>query len=249
MKTALCLALLLFTPWAMAQQLRVAVAANFLSTLQQLQPLYEARSGDQLLVSAGSSGKLYAQILHGAPYDVLLAADRRYPQRLAEAGKVVAGSRFVYATGQLVLWSADAQRPVGEQVLRQLKGRLALANPRTAPYGMAAQEVLTRLGVGPQLVLVQGESVAQAFQFTASANVDYGLVALSQVLSPRNRANRQRYWPVPSSFHSPLAQEAALLLRGEGNAAARRFLSFLNSPAARQVIRANGYTTEQANGT
>ncbi len=241
MKAALLLMALLFAPAVVAQELRVAVAANFLGTLQQLAPRYEQLSGDRLLISAGSSGKLYAQILHGAPFDVLLAADRSYPARLAAAGKVVAGSRFVYATGELVLWSADGERAVGEAALRRTKGRIALANPRTAPYGRAAQEVVTGLGLDGRLRLVQGESVAQAFQFTASGNVDYGFVALAQVVSRRNRGNRQHYWRIPQRLYSPLQQEAALLLHGEGNPAARRFLDFLASPAAQALIGANGY--------
>ncbi len=241
MKKGLLLWLVLLSPGVVAQELRVAVAANFLSTFQALAPHYEARSGDRLIASAGSSGKLYAQIIHGAPFDVLLAADSRYPERLEVAGKVVAGSRFTYATGQLVLWSADGQRAVGEAALRRSAGRVALANPRTAPYGLAAQEVLNGLGLTGQLSLVQGESVAQAFQFAASGNVDYGFVALAQVLSPRNRGNRTRYWSIPQSLYAPLVQEAALLRRGRDNPAAHRFLQYLKSPAAGEMIRASGY--------
>lgn len=225
-----------------AEEVRVAVAANFLATLQALAPDYEAHSGDRLIISAGSSGKLYAQIVNGAPFDVFLAADQSYPARLEQGGHVVPGSRFVYARGRLVLWSADA-RPIEQADLQRRKGRIAIANPRTAPYGLAAQQTLEALGLwdSVQPRLVQGESVGQAFQFAASGNAALAFVALSQVLNPANSFNRRHYWLVEERMHSPLVQEAALLARSAGSPGAQRFLDYLRSDEARRAIERNGY--------
>ncbi len=241
-KGLLCL-LLAFAPILNAAEVRVAVAANFLATLKALVPLYEQQSGDRLLVSAGSSGKLYAQIINGAPYDVLLSADQHYPEKLIQQGKALAEPRFVYATGVLVLWSAD-ETPLDETRLTEAEvKRIALANPATAPYGATAKQALDKMGLWQALEkkIVRGESVGQAFQFVASGNAQLGFIALSQVLNPRNRFNRRYYWTVPADFHAPLVQEAVLLEYGKKNAAARRFLEFLNSPAARDVISEYGY--------
>jgi len=238
-----CLVLGLMSLSVQAEQVRVAVAANFLSTLKIIQPGYEALSGDRLLISAASTGKLFAQIHNGAPFDVLLAADQLYPQKLEADGLIVAASRFVYAQGQLVLWARNVERGIGQVNLSQSSGRIALANPRTAPYGMAAQQVLRNLAlldtVGSRLV--RGESVGQAFQFTATGNAEYGFVALSQVLSPFNRFNRDRYWLIPHSMYEPLYQDAALLKYAQAKPAAQAFLDYLKTPPVRELIRANGY--------
>jgi len=243
MKWCLIPLLLLINTFSAAAEVRVAVAANFLATLKVLAPLYEQQSGDSLIISAGSSGKLYAQIVNGAPYDVLLSADRSYPQRLMDVGKAVGQSRFVYATGQLALWSRDKNR-LSENSLRSDKvKRIALANPKTAPYGFAAQQTLQRLGLLKKLQakLVMGESVGQAFQFTATGNAQLGFIALSQVLNPKNRFNKTDYWLVPADFYLPLQQQAVLLQRGEQSAAAKRFLTFMKSDDARHIIRQYGY--------
>jgi len=232
--------LVIFAGGAGAGEVRVAVAANFLSTLQMLQPHYEKKSGDRLSISAGASGSLYAQIVQGAPFDLLLAADGHYPTLLEQAGRVERGSRFIYARGRLVLWSRQAGG-IDRQRLRQYHGRLALANPRTAPYGRAARQVIDALDLGEQLSLIQGESVAQVFQFVASGNVPYGFVALAQVLNSRNRWNRDDYWLVPQQLYTPLDQEAALLSRAPNRRGALRFLRFIKSGEAREIIRANGY--------
>jgi len=226
-----------------AEQVRVAVAANFLSTLNIIQPGYEALSGDRLLISAASTGKLFAQIHNGAPFDVLLAADQHYPQKLEADGLIVAGSRFVYAQGQLVLWARNVEQGIGQANFLQSSGRIAVANPRTAPYGMAAQQVLRHL-VLPDTIdsrLVRGESVGQAFQFVATGNAEYGFVALSQVLSPFYRFNRDNYWLIPHSMYEPLYQDAALLIYGQAKPAAQAFLDYLKTPQVRELIRANGY--------
>lgn len=239
----LALSAVLFAGGVRAGEVRVAVAANFLATLQAIEPVYAEQSGDRLIISSASSGKHYAQIIHGAPYDVFLAADQHHLDRLAQTGKVVPDSRFVYARGRLVLWSAAA-RPVNRGSLSDAAvQRIAVANPRTAPYGSAAREALQSLGLWASLQhkLVRGESVGQAFQFVASANAELGFVALSQVLSPANRFNREYYWPVPQQHYRPLRQGAALLQSGRDNPAARRFLRFLQGDEARRVMKQYGY--------
>ncbi len=234
----LTLAALLWLPPAGAEQVaRVAVAANFHATLLHLEPLFERRGDVRLEISAGSSGKLFAQILHGAPFDLFLGADRHYTERLEQAGEVVPGSRFVYARGVLVAWPLEA----GEEGPRALAAAstIAIANPRTAPYGRAARQTLERLGLWPPPGrLLRGESVGQAFQFVAGGNAGIGLVALAQVVEFGAPGH---YWEVPDELHAPLEQEAALLRRGRDNRAARAFLDFLRHPETRALIRARGY--------
>ncbi len=225
-----------------AGEVRIAVSANFLATLNILKPVYEEKSGDSLIISGASSGKHYAHIINGAPYDVLLSADRYYPQQLLKAGLAVAGENFVYAVGRLVLWSGDRQR-FDPEALRKLDARLAIANVRTAPYGRAARQYLQSTGQWHEVqdMLVRGENVGQTFQFVASGNARLGFVALSQVLNPKNRFNRELYWLVPQEYYSPLEQEAVLLAYGKDNEAARRFLGFLESDVARDMMKRYGY--------
>lgn len=226
-----------------AEEVRVAVAANFLATAKILAPLYEKGSGDKLIISGASSGKLYAQIINGAPYDVFLSADRRYPEKLIDKRKGAARSRYVYAKGALVLWGTKMV-PIDENSLKDASlTHIALANPRTAPYGMAAKQVMQKIGVWdtPKFQKVMGESVGQSFQFVATGNVQLGFVALSQVLSPLNRFNRESYWKVPTVYYEPLEQEALLLSRGEKNPAASRFLNFLKGDEAREIMARYGY--------
>lgn len=229
---------------APAGEVRVAVAANFIGTLDRLGKAFGAESGNTLLVSAGSTGKLYAQIRNGAPYDVLLAADIDHPQRLEREKLAVAGSRFTYARGRLALWSRDPGRVDAEaRVLRTDSFRhLAIANPRTAPYGAAAQQALQHLGLWPTLAprLVRGEDIGQAFQFVQSGNAELGFVALAQIRQLRPDA-RGSFWSVPARFYDPIEQQAVLLARAKANAAARAFLVFLQSQHAREIIRADGY--------
>jgi len=234
---------LLHLPFAQAEQVRLAVAANFLTTTKALAPQFEKQTGHQLVISGASTGKLYAQIIHGAPYDVLLSADKSHTQQLQTTGKVVEGSRFVYAEGRVVLWSSAA-KPLDENSLADSDfAKFAIANPRTAPYGRAAQQALQNMGLWQAVKpkLVQGESIGQAFQFVATGNAQLGMVALSQVLNPGNRYNRQYYWLVPESLYDPLQQEAALLEYGRDNVAAKQFLQFLRSETAGNIMRNYGY--------
>jgi len=226
-----------------AGQVRVAVATNFLATLKVLAPIYEQQSGDQLIISAASSGKLFAKIMNGAPYDLFLSADRHYPDRLIEKNRASACSRFLYAKGVLVLWSR-VEQSIDESSLHASEVKhIAIANPKIAPYGAAAQQVLEKVGlldnVKPKLV--QGESIGQAFQFVVSGNAQLGFVALSQVLNPNNHSNNKYYWRIPADYHTPIDQEAVLLKHGENNAAAQGFLNFLKSDVASNVISQYGY--------
>lgn len=237
------LILFCFVGQIQAAEVRVAVASNFLATLKQIAPLYERQSGNRLIISGASTGKLYAQIINGAPYDILLAADRNYPEKLEQAGQVVSGSRFVYATGRLVLWSSKKSPIDKDSLANPAVKHIAIANPRTAPYGLAALQALQSMGLWTQLQtkLVRGESIGQTFQFVASGNADLGLVALSQVLNPVNKHNRQYYWLIPDDTYQPLQQEAAQLKYGETNMAAKQFLEFLQADEARKVMGQYGY--------
>jgi molybdate transport system substrate-binding protein len=223
----------------------IAVAANFMAPMQQMLPAFEAATGHKLQLSSGSTGKFYAQIKNGAPFDVLLAADDETPIKLEQEGAAVAGSRFSYAIGKLVLWSAsvDGVDAKGE-VLRQGKfSHLAIANPKLAPYGRAAQESLQALGLwdGLQGKLVTGENIAQTQQFVASGNAQLGLLALSQVWRD-GRLSSGSAWLVPEKLHAPIRQDAVLLLKGKDNPAAQALLSYLRSDAAKAVLRSYGYS-------
>ena len=235
----LCLAFLL-PDLAWAAEAQVAVAANFTRVAEQLAARFEARSGHRLRISSASSGKLYAQIRHGAPYHLLLSADAGRPRRLVEAGLARPGNRRTYAIGRLVFWSP--RTPGDSNTCRERLlhlDRLAIANPRTAPYGAAAVETLKALGRDPgNLQLVVGENIAQAYAFTASGAVEGGLVAAAQ-LQERDPAGCR--WPVPEDLHHPIEQQAVLLERGAGNPAAEDFFHFLFSGPARALIRAAGY--------
>jgi len=239
MAKSLFLILLIIIPCVQAAEVRVAVAANFLATLKAIIPAYENQTGDVVVASSASTAKLYAQITHGAPYDVMLSADKDHPQKLEEAGKAVLGSRFVYARGQLVLWGGNPGQPLNEHsVARRGRGRFAIANPRTAPYGRAAKQALKKMGQWQKISpdLIQGESIGQAFQFVASSNVELGFVALSQVLNPGNTYNQNNYWLVPADYHMPLEQQVVLLKHGKNNPAAIRFLDYLNTEPAQKVM-------------
>lgn len=227
---------------AMAGQTTIAVAANFTDAMRVLAPLFEQTSGHQLRVSHGSTGKLYAQILHGAPYDVFLAADEARPLKAEQAGLAVKGSRLTYARGRLVLWSADADLfDDGAAFLAQgTFARAAMANPKTAPYGLAAQQVLEHLALWSPLQskMVRGDSIAQTFQFVATGNAALGFVAASQVQAWPNKGSA---WSVPESYHAPIAQQLVLLKRGADNPAALAFVEFIQSDRARTLIRDLGY--------
>lgn len=223
-------------------EVRAAVAANFTAAMREIAADFERASGDKVLLSFGSTGTLYAQIRQGAPFDILLAADQRRPCLLVEEGR--ASDRFTYATGKLVLWSADPRRVVNETALKQGDfARVALANPKTAPYGAAAVTVMERLGVTDALLTkrVMGDSIAQTYQFVATGNAELGFVALAQIALDRGVGN---HWLIPQTLYDPIRQDAVLLQRGRNNPAAVALLDYLRSDAALAVIRNYGYATD-----
>lgn len=226
----------------------VAAATNFAEVMERLEPDFEAHTGYHLTVVTGSTGKLYAQIANGAPFDVLLAADQERPRLLEEDGLAVPGTRFTYAFGRLTLWSPDPRRVAadGAATLRNAEfRRLAMANADLAPYGAAARETLQALGLYRALEgrLVVGENVGQAFGMVATGNAELGFVALSSVLSPRNRSRGSR-WDVPAELYAPIRQDAVLLLRGRDNAAARAFLRWMRGDKVHALLAQYGYAVK-----
>ena len=239
----LSLLCLLTAPPLRAGEVLAAVAANFTAPMRELARRFEAASGHRVTVSFGSTGKLYAQIRYGAPYDVFLAADRERPARLWKAGR--SRAPFTYAVGRLVLWSPDPDLIDGSADILAAGSlsRLAITNPRTAPYGAAAMQVLETLGLKETLSahLVRGDNTAQTYQFVMSGNVKLGFVALSQVVTD-NSGSR---WQPPQSAYDRLRQDAVLLDRGRDNAAAEEFLDFLRSEPAQAAIQRFGYSLER----
>lgn len=251
MRIVLC-SWLIFCCWsgaAYAAQLNVAVASNFLAPLQSIAKAFEAKTGHVLRISAGSTGKLYAQIVNGAPFDVFLAANSKEPQRLELSGEAIAGSRFTYGLGQLVLWApqlATSYKSFVDVLTTEKMYRLAVANPTTAPYGAAAIEALKKLGVYDDIrnKIIRGENVSQAYQYVASGAAQVGFVAKSQIISQpmsHETTNHKTYWSIDNALYSPIRQQAVLLKRAENNAAARQFLEFLQSSQVRDAIQSFGY--------
>lgn len=228
-----------------AGEVRVAVAANFAAPMKALSAQFERDTGHRVRAAYGSTGALYAQIRHGAPFDILLAADTATPQRLEAEGSAVPGTRFTYAQGALVLWSPQPGRvdAAGEVLRRGAFQRIALANPKLSPYGAAAVEVMTCWGVvdalRPRWVL--GDHIGQAHQFVASGNAELGFVARSHVLA-EGLPMRGSAWVVPQSWYTPLRQDAVLLRSGSDSVAALSLMAYLKGEAARAVIAAHGYT-------
>jgi molybdate transport system substrate-binding protein len=235
---------LAFVGAARAEETQVAVAANFTAPAKLIAAEFEKETGHKAVLAFGATGKLYAQIKNGAPFEALLAADDRTPAKLEEEGMAVRDSRFTYAVGQLVLWSAQPGLvdDEGEVLEKGDFKHLAIANPKTAPYGAAAIETLTALklleAVTPKLV--QGENIAQTHQFVMSSNAELGFVALSQVWQD-GRLTSGSGWIVPETLHDPIRQDAVMLNSGAGNAAAVAWLDFLKGEDARAVIHAFGY--------
>lgn len=224
-----------------AEQATVAVAANFAWPMGELEALFEADGIHELTVVHGSTGQLFAQIVNGAPYDLFLAADGERPQELAERG--LGGIPFAYALGHLALWTRHEEFSANltiDALASAAFRRLAIANPRLAPYGVAARETLDTMGLWesmqPRIVL--GENVGQAFAMVETRNAELGLIALSAALAYPSAA---AYVPVPVQFHGPIRQDAILLTRGRYNPAAQAFIGFLQAPEARRIVTTAGY--------
>jgi molybdate transport system substrate-binding protein len=243
LKLLLATATLLVASQATANEIRVAVASNFTRAIGMVAKVFEADSGHKVILASGSTGKHYAQIMNGAPFDAFFAADLVRPKLLEQEGLTVPGSRFTYAIGKLILWSPEA-------ALVDAKGRvlehgefrhLAIANPKLAPYGLAAREVLQKRGLWDDMSkrLVRGENIGQTFQFVASGNAELGFVARSQLMRPGFEIEGS-HWDVPAELYTPIEQQAVLLKDSE---AARAFMSFVRSEEAIRIIRDHGYET------
>jgi molybdate transport system substrate-binding protein len=227
-----------------ADEVQVAVAANFAAPMKDIAASFEKQTGHKVLSTVGATGKFYAQIKNGAPFDILLAADDETPARLEKEGAAPAGTRFTYAIGKLVLWSAQAGMVDDKGEILKTTGfeHLSIANPKLAPYGLAAVETMKKLNVygaiEPKLVV--GESIGQAQQFVASGAAQLGFVAMSQVFEG-GKLKSGSVWVVPGSLYSPIRQDAIALNKGKDKPAVDAFLQYLKSDAAKVVIRSYGY--------
>ena len=240
------LSLGLATSPALAEQATLAVASNFAPAIEALIEAFEANSNHQLVVATGSSGKLYAQIRHGAPFHLFFSADQDKPKALAAAGLTDPQGPFTYAVGKLVLWSPKPGQAhqLKARLLRGDYQHLALANPKLAPYGAAAAETIQALGIDPsaQSRWVRGENIAQTFQFVVTGNAELGFVALSQI-SQAGHIVRGSAWLVPAALHQPIRQDVVLLKTAQSNLAATEFLEFVRSSRGRGIIASYGYHT------
>ena len=229
---------------AQADEVSVAVAANFTAPMQRIAADFEKATGHKAQLVFGSTGKFYAQIKSGAPFQVLLAADDETPTRLVKEGDGVAGSQFTYAIGKLVLWSPKPGfvDDKGEVLKSGRFEHLSIANPKLAPYGLAAVETMKALGLADALQprLVTGESIGQAQQFVVSGSAELGFIAFAQIHKDGKLIDGS-YWLVPGKYHSPIRQDAVVLDKGKGSAAATALLGYLKSDAAKAVIKAYGY--------
>ena len=240
-------AALAFTTLARADVVQVAVAANFTAPARALAEVFARTTGHEAKLSFGATGAFYTQIKNGAPFDVLLAADDERPARLEKEGDTVPGSRFTYATGQLVLWSAKPGLVDDEgAVLKHGQfGKIAIANPKNAPYGAAAVEAMEKLGLAATLQpkLVTGESIGQTFNFIATGNAELGFVALAQVLDG-GKLKSGSMWVVPAQYHAPIIQDAVILNRAASNPAAKAWMELLKTPQSKELIRSYGYAVK-----
>ena len=232
---------------ASAAEINVAVAANFTATAKELAADYEKATGDKLVLSFGSTGNFYAQIKNGAPFDVLLAADDTTPAKAVKEGYGVEGTTFTYAIGKLVLWSSDANLIKGDAKVLTTDAvkHIAVANPKLAPYGLAAHETMDKLGIKAAITpkIVEGDNIGKTFQFVSTGNAEAGFIALSQCYKDGKMTSGSG-WIIPQEYYNPIAQDAVLLKKGEKNEAAKKFLEYLRtSEKAAQVRAAYGYDT------
>jgi molybdate transport system substrate-binding protein len=237
-------ALLAATPVVHAGEVSVAVAANFTAPMNRIAAAFAQDTGHKALLSFGSTGKFYAQIKNGAPFQVLLAADQDTPVKLEQENQTLAGSRFTYAIGRLVLWSKQPGfvDDAGEVLRKGSFEKIAIADPKLAPYGAATVEVMDKMGVRQALQskIVQGENISMAYQWTSTGNVALGFVALSQVMVD-GKINEGSAWIIPPSLHAPIRQDAVALNNSKDNPAAAAFMAYLKSDKARSIIKSFGY--------
>ena len=230
---------------AVAGEVKVAVAANFIEPMKEIAANFEKTGDYKVVLSSGSTGKFYAQIKNGAPFDMLLAADDETPAKLEEEGLSVKGHKFTYAIGKLALWSAQDNFVDNEgNVLKTQKfEHLAVASPKLAPYGLAAYETMTKLGLLETLTpkFVQGENIGQTYQFVVSGNAELGFVALSQIFKD-GKLKSGSAWIVPSDLYNAIKQDAVLLNTGKDNATAKALMEYLKSDEAHKVMSAYGYS-------
>jgi molybdate transport system substrate-binding protein len=249
LRLTLAVASTLFFVAAQAGEVTVAVAANFTAPMQKITQAFEQDTGHKAQLAFGATGKFYAQIKNGAPFALLLAADDETPARLEKEGLAIAGTRFTYATGRLALWSKQSNLVDDKGDVLRSKSfeklgiyKIAIANPKLAPYGSAAMEVISKMGVQAKVVptLVQGESIGQTYQFVSTENAQLGFVALSQI-SVDGHITQGSAWVVPQNLHTPLKQDAVLLNAGKDNPAAAALLKYLQGDTAKAIITRYGY--------
>jgi len=240
----LSIALFSISPGTIAETVQVAVAANFAGPMEAIASAFEKDTGHKAAVTTGATGKFYAQIQNAAPFEILLAADDTTPAKIEAEGLAVPGTRFTYAIGKLALWSAKPGFVDKEgKILKEGNfAHLALANPKTAPYGAAAVEVLNHLGLFKALEpkFVQGENIAQTQQFVATGNAELGFVALSQVQKDGKLTSGSAWW-IPTKLYTPIRQDAVLLSKGKDNPAATALVAFLKGDKAKAIIKSYGY--------
>ena len=229
---------------AQAAEVQVAVAANFTAPIQAIAADFEKDTGHKLVAAYGATGQFYTQIKNGAPFEVFLSADDSTPQKLESEGDTVKGSRFTYAIGTLALWSAKEGYVDGKgQVLKDNQYQhLSIANPKAAPYGLAATQVLAKLGLSDKVKdkLVEGQNITQAYQFVSTGNAELGFVALSQIYKD-GKVSSGSAWIVPAQMHDPIKQDAVILNKGKDNPAARALVDYLKGPKAAAIIQSYGY--------
>jgi len=234
----------MFTGTACAGEVSVAVAGNFFKPIKELVTEFEAQSGHKVELSVGSTGKLYAQISNGAPFELFFAADQKRPAKLVAQKLATKESQFTYARGQLVLWSKNPNviDAHGKRLSSPALKRLAIANPKAAPYGEQAVNALTKLGLYKQLEskIVQGQNIGQTYQYVSSGSVEQGIIAMSQV-TVNGKITTGSAWIIPSDLYDAIQQDAVLLEKGKNNPVAQQFLDYIKSPAALKIIRSFGY--------
>lgn len=231
--------ILFFSLLVKAEELRIAVSSNFYSTLNLIKNQFENIYDDRIIIIKGSTGKLYAQIKHGAPYDIYMAADIKRPYLLEQQQLTLKNSRYTYASGLLALWSKKHKQDVLNILRNDNFNKLAIANPKTAPYGFAAMEVLSKMKLENKVKpkIVYGENIAQAFQFVQSGSADLGFVALSYVKHINNQ-----YWRVPENLYTPIKQQMVILKSSKKKNIAKKFLEFIKRKNIKEIIKSQGYT-------